>query len=103
MKTTHICKKCAASINPIVKKQGLFFIEVAIWVLSLFIVPQTAGTSIFIAVGYSAFRLLSKKMICPKCKSTNIIFNDSDIAKKIIQERNELRSYGISSSNKNYS
>ena len=103
IKTTHICTKCTASINPIVKKQGLFFIEVAIWVLSLFIVPQTAGTSIFIAVGYSAFRLLSKKMICPKCKSTDIIFNDSDIAKKIIQERNELRSYGISSSNKNYS
>lgn len=102
IKTTHVCTKCTASINPIVKKQGLFFIEVAIWVLSLFIVPQTAGTSIFIAVGYSAFRLLSKKMICPKCKSTDIIFNDSDIAKKIIQERNELRSYEISSSNKNY-
>ena len=103
IKTTHVCTKCTASINPMVKKQGLFFIEVAVWILSLFIVPQTAGTSIFIAVGYSAFRLLSKKMICPKCKSTDIVFNDSDIAKKIIQERNELRSYGISSSDKNYS
>jgi len=103
IKTTHVCTKCTASINPVVKKQGLFFIEVAIWVLSLFIVPQTAGISIFIAVGYSTFRLLSKKMICPKCKSTDIIFKDSDIAKKIIRERNELRSYGVSSSEQNYS
>jgi len=101
IKTTHVCTKCTASINPMVKKQGLFFIEVAVWILSLLIIPQTAGTSIFIAVGYSAFRLLSKKIICPKCKSTAIVFNDSDIAKKIIQERNELRSYGISSSDKN--
>ena len=103
IKTTHVCTKCTASINPAVKKQGLFFIEVAIWILSLFIVPQTAGASIFIAVGYSAFRLLSKKMICPKCKSSEIVFNDSDIAKKIIQERNELRSHGISSTAKNHS
>ena len=103
IKTTHVCTKCTTSINPVVKKQGLFFIEVAVWILSLFIVPQTAGTSIFIAVGYSAFRLLSKKKICPKCKSPDIILNDSDIAKKIIQERNELRRYGVSSSDKNYS
>ena len=103
IKTTHVCTKCTASINPVVKKQGLFFIEVAIWILSLFIVPQTAGASIFIAVGYSAFRLLSKKMVCPKCKSTDIVFNDSDIAKKIIRERNELRSHGVSSSDKKHS
>lgn len=98
IKTTHVCTKCAASINPVVKKQGLFFIEVAIWILSLFIIPQTAGISIFIAIGYSAFRLLSKKMICPKCKSADITFNDSNIAKKIIQERNKLRNYGVFSS-----
>ena len=101
VKTTHVCTKCATSINPIVKKQGLFFIEVAIWILSLFIVPQTAGISIIIAIGYSAFRLLSKKMICPRCKSTDIVLNDSNIAKDIIQERNELRIHGVSSSDKN--
>ena len=102
IKTTHVCVECHASIFPVVKKQGLFFIEVAIWILSLFIVPQTAGVSVLIAVGYSTFRLLSKKMICPKCKSTDIVFNDSGIAKKIIQKRKELRSYGISSSDENY-
>ena len=95
VKTTHVCTKCAASINPRIKKQGLFFIEVAIWILSLFIVPQTAGTSLLIALGYSAFRILSKKNVCPKCKSSAIVSNDSDIAKKIIHERNELRSYGV--------
>jgi len=94
IKTTHVCTKCTSSINPIVKKQGLFFIEVAVWILSLFIVPQTAGASILIAVGYSAFRLLSKKMVCPKCKSDDIILNHTDIAKKIIQEQKELRGYG---------
>lgn len=94
IKTTHVCTKCTSSINPIVKKQGLFFIEVAVWILSLFIVPQTAGASILIAVGYSAFRLFSKKMVCPKCKSDDIILNDTDIAKKIIQEQKELRGYG---------
>ena len=91
IKTTHVCAECHRSIIPVVKKQGLFFIEVAIWILSLFIVPQTAGVSLLIAVGYSVFRLLSKKMICPKCKSDDIVLNDTDIAKQIIQERNEMR------------
>ena len=93
IKPTHVCVECHASIFPVVKEQGLFFIEVAIWILSLFIVPQTAGVSVLIAVGYSAFRLLSKKMICTKCKSDNIVHNDTDIAKQILQERNELRGY----------
>ena len=90
IKSTHVCTKCTASINPVVKKQGLFFIEVAIWVLSLFIVPQTAGVSIFIAVGYSAFRLLSKKMVCSKCSSSAIVLNDTPAAKEIIEERNAV-------------
>lgn len=84
-KTTHVCTECHAPIFPVVKKQGLFFIEVAIWILSLFIVPQTAGASVVIAVGYSAFRLLSKKMVCPKCKSDNIVLNVTDIAKQILK------------------
>ena len=91
IKPTHVCVECHASIFPIVKKQGLFFIEVAIWILSLFIVLQTAGVSVLIAVGYSAFRLLSKKMVCSRCKSDNIVLNDTSIAKQILQERNELR------------
>lgn len=94
IKTTHVCVKCHASIFPVVKKQGLFFIEVAIWILSLFIVPQTAGASLFIAVGYSVFRLLSKKMVCPKCKSNDIVLNDTDTAKQILQELRKLRGYG---------
>jgi Zn finger protein HypA/HybF involved in hydrogenase expression len=91
IKTTHVCTECHSSIFPVVKKQGLFFIEVAVWILSLFITPQTAGVSVLIAIGYSAFRLWSKKMVCPKCKSDDIILNDTDIAKQIIQERNEMR------------
>jgi Zn finger protein HypA/HybF involved in hydrogenase expression len=91
IKPTHVCTECHSSIFPVVKKQGLFFMEVAVWILSLFIAPQTAGASVLIAIGYSAFRLLSKKMVCPKCKSDDIILNDTDIAKKIIQEQNEMR------------
>lgn len=95
IKTTHVCASCTASINPQIKKQGLFFIEVAIWILCLFIVPQTAGASVFIAVAYSAFRILSKKQICPKCKSSDIAPNDSETAKEIIREQNELRRHGV--------
>ena len=72
------------------KKQGLFLIEIIIWILALFIVPQTAGASVILAVVYSVFRLASKKMICPKCNSADIVLNDTPAAKEIIQERNEV-------------
>ena len=53
--------------------------------------PVTAGVSIFIAVAYSVFRLLSKRMVCSKCGSTDIVLNDTPAAREIIQERNAAR------------
>lgn len=88
VKTTHVCVTCTSYINPVVKKQGLFLIEIIIWILALFITPQTAGFSILIAVAYSVFRLLSKKMVCPMCKSADIVLNDTPAAREIIEERN---------------
>ena len=90
-KTTHVCLTCTGYIIPVVKKQGLFLIEIIIWILALFLMPSTAGFSILIAVAYSVFRLLSKKMICSKCRSTDIVLNDTPAARKIIHERNEAR------------
>ncbi|MFT5662472.1 MAG: hypothetical protein ACI9TV_003129 [Sulfurimonas sp.] len=91
VKTTHVCITCTSYVNPVVKKQGFFLIEIIIWILALFLMPSTAGTSIFIAVSYSVFRLLSKKIVCPKCRSTDIVINDTPAAQEIIQERNALR------------
>ena len=90
IKPTHVCLTCTGYVIPVVKKQGLFLIEVIIWILALFIVPQTAGTSILVSVAYSAFRLLSKKMVCPKCRSTDVALNKSSAAQEIIQERNKI-------------
>ena len=87
-KTTHVCITCTSYMNPVIKKQGLFLIEIIIWILALFIMPSTGGVSILIAVGYSAFRLLSKKMVCSKCGSSDIVLNDTPEAQEIIQERN---------------
>ena len=91
VKTTHVCITCTSYVNPVVKKQGFVLIEIIIWILALFIMPSTAGFSILVPVAYSVFRLLSKKMVCPKCRSCDIVFNDTPAAQKIIQERNELR------------
>ncbi len=77
LKTTHKCTSCKSHVNPVIKKQGTFLIEIIIWILTLFIVPQTAGASVLIAVAYSVFRLLSKKIICPKCASEDIILKDT--------------------------
>ena len=71
-KTTHVCKACKSKINPVIKKQGLFLIEIIIWILALFIMPSTGGASILIAIGYSIFRLLSRKVVCTKCGSDEI-------------------------------
>ena len=91
-KTTHVCLTCSAYVNPIVKKQGFFLIEIIIWILALFIVPQTAGASVLVAVAYSVFRLVSKNMVCPKCKSVDVSLKNTPAAQEIIQERNALRS-----------
>jgi len=51
-------------------------------------VVQTAGISVLVAVAYSVFRLLSKKMVCSRCGSSDIVLNDTPSAKEIIEERN---------------
>lgn len=76
-RTTHTCKSCKSKINPIIKKQGLFLIEIIIWILALFIVPQTAGLSVLVAVAYSVFRLLTKKIVCSKCGSEDIVLSNT--------------------------
>lgn len=90
VKTTHVCITCTGYVTPVVKKQGFFLIEIIIWILALFIVPQSAGLSILVAVAYSAFRLLSKQTVCPNCSSKNIVLNDTPQAKEIIEERNAV-------------
>ena len=76
LRSTHLCKSCKSYTNPIVKKQGLFLIEVIIWILALLIVAQSAGLSVVVAVGYSVFRFLSKKVVCSKCGSENIVLKE---------------------------
>ena len=73
LRSTHLCKACNSYTNPIIKKQGSFLIEIIIWILALFIVAQTASFSVLVAVAYSAFRLLTKKITCSKCASEDII------------------------------
>lgn len=75
-KRTHLCNTCNSYTNPRIKKQGLFLIEIIIWILALFIVPQTTGLSVLVAVAYSAFRLLTKKVLCSKCGSEDIVLKN---------------------------
>lgn len=77
LRSTHLCKSCNSYTNPIIKKQGLFLIEIIIWILALLIVAQTAGFSVLVAVAYSVFRFLSKKVICSKCGSENIVLKST--------------------------
>ena len=91
VKTTHVCITCTSYVNPSFKKQGFFLIEIIIWILALFIMPSTAGVSILIPIAYSVFRLVSKKIVCPKCGSADIVLNDTTAAQEIIQERNAVR------------
>ena len=91
LRSTHLCKACNSYTNPIIKKQGLFLIEIIIWILALLIVSQTAGFSVLVAVAYSVFRLVSKKMVCPKCGSVDIVLNDTPAAREIIEKRNAVR------------
>jgi len=72
IRSTHLCKSCKSYTNPIIKKQGAFLIEIIIWILALFIVAQTAGFSVLIAIGYSVFRFFTKKTVCSECGSENI-------------------------------
>ena len=77
LNSTHLCKACNSYTNPRIKTQGSFLIEIIIWILALFIVAQTAGFSVLVAVAYSIFRLVTKKKLCSKCGSEDIILNDT--------------------------
>lgn len=90
-KTTHVCLTCSTYVKPVMKKQGLFLIEIIIWILALFLMPSSAGFSVLVAVAYSIFRLLSKKLVCTKCGSSDVALNNTPAAQEIIQERNALR------------
>lgn len=75
----QICTRCYQVGNPKEQVQGSFLIEVVLWLA--FLIPGMI---------YSIWRLTSKRMVCPSCKSTELVPTDTPRGKALLQESNKL-------------
>jgi hypothetical protein len=69
-----LCTKCLFQGTMKKDTPGSFLIEVILWLA--FIVP---------GIIYSIWRLSNKKLMCPQCKSSEIIPADSEMAKRLLK------------------
>jgi DNA-directed RNA polymerase subunit RPC12/RpoP len=80
------CKSCGSTVLPKTKYKGSLFIEIILWIC--FIVP---------GIIYSIWRITTKRKICSKCKSENIIPLNTPEAEKAIAQNYKIPTYGNSS------
>lgn len=73
--TKKICTDCGTIDKPRKKTKGSFFIELILWLC--FIVPGLI---------YSIWRLTTKAEVCRSCGSTNIIPENSPMARRLLSE-----------------
>jgi len=71
-----ICKVCGHIGKPKKKAPGNILIEVALWLL--FIIPGLI---------FSIYRMISKKSVCAKCGSSELIPLDSPEGKKLAEKK----------------
>ena len=69
-----ICNNCGYIVEPIKRAKGSIGIEIFLWFL--FLIP---------GIIYSCWRLGNKEIICPVCKSTNLIPIDSPKGQELIK------------------
>lgn len=75
-----VCKNCGF-IGPVRKTtRGNLLIEIILWLL--LIIP---------GICYSIWRLISKRRICPKCGSINLIPLDSPLGAELAKELERLK------------
>ena len=74
-KEMSICSKCGNKSLPVEFVKGSFFIEVVLWLFLL--LPGLI---------YSIWRLTTKALVCPKCKTPGMLPLDSPMGKKLDQD-----------------
>lgn len=70
-----ICTACGSRIFPVKETRGSFAMEILLWLL--LIVPGLI---------YSLWRLTTKRLVCPKCKSDKFIPVDSPKGQAFLKE-----------------
>ena len=80
-----ICIKCGHIDEPKNHISGTFISELALYIVFALIASQTTWLILILPFGYSIYRLSSKKQICSKCNSKEIIPLDSPNGKRLIE------------------
>lgn len=76
----HICKTCGHRGRPIIIADGSLLVEIFVWVLSVFTV-----FFLIVALWYSLWRFSSRKKVCEKCLSQEIIPENSPLGQKLVR------------------
>lgn len=65
----------------------LLFIVIVAWLFTpRIIMPVTVTISVLAMIGYSVYRLTSKKTICEKCGHASLIPLDTPVGQKLMKE-----------------
>lgn len=79
-----ICINCGHIDEPKKHIEGHILIEAALLVVFGVISIQTSWIILIIPFGYSIYRQCSKKQVCPRCHSKDILPIDSPNGKRLI-------------------
>jgi hypothetical protein len=74
-KEDYICKDCGTVATPKKKIPGSALVELVLWLL--FIIPGLI---------YTTWRVSTQYLICPTCKSKNVVPINSPIGKNLVSE-----------------
>ena len=76
-----VCKNCGFCGKPRLATEGSMLVEIFIWVIGLITIFL-----LLVALWYSLWRLSSRKKVCKKCLSQNIVPIDTPAGKKLLLE-----------------
>lgn len=72
---THICRNCLSQVQPKRETPGSFLVELILWLMCL--LPGLI---------YSLWRLSSRKIVCPACRSEQLVPLNSPAATVLLKE-----------------
>ena len=87
-KPTHICTICNSAVIPEKQAPSSSTLELAIWEAALLSALFTFGISFLLALGYTVYRMIKTKKVCPECASKEIIRLNSYSANNNLVEAN---------------
>lgn len=83
-----ICDSCGSRGKPRNKTKGSIWIELLVWIIGIALAPTVSYLVIFLPIGYSVWRLITKEKVCPQCEKVGTLIPLSTPMGQELAEKN---------------